>query len=260
MTFRDKLKYLGFIFFVLFFDLLIQLVFYGDLYKILMNIMNDESLPGILASIVEILVFYLIYKKIKNHKGKEEKLEFKEICAISLSLIGMTSLWLYFSSKVLIHFDVFRKSLLEFNEGMDMTVNSSLFMTLILVSFLGPIMEELIFRGVIQEAFKKICKNELIPIILQALIFGIWHMILVQSIYCFVGGMVFGYVKEKTSSIKYPILIHMINNFLSTLIPELGIKGLDIIFQIFCVLFLFYYLYKKFEDRTKFKLKNPSKF
>lgn len=259
MNLRKKLKYLVLIFFVLIFDLLIQIIFYGDLYKSLMNIIKDESLPGIMAAKVEIFVFYFIYKNIKYDKEDKKSLNIKEIISISIALIGMTSLWLIFSNKVLIHIDIFRKSILDFNLAMNLSDNSSLLLTLILVSFLAPIMEELIFRGIILEAFKKICKSEIFPIILQALIFGLWHMNLVQGVYCFVGGIVFGYVKEKTSSIKYPIFIHMINNFLSSLLPELGIKGLDLGFQIISIIFLFYYLYKKFYSRIMLKLKNPSK-
>ena len=80
---------------------------------------------------------------------------------------------------------------------------------------LGPIEEELTFRGVIFSSAKKA-----LPFwaanILQALLFGIFHMNLIQGIYAFCIGLFLGYICEKGGSIWLSIFLHIIFNFWGT--------------------------------------------
>ncbi len=83
----------------------------------------------------------------------------------------------------------------------------------------GPICEELIFRGMTMNAFKKA-----IPFwaanIMQAILFGIFHMNWVQGIYAFALGLLLGYVCEKGNSIYYSIGLHILFNFWGTVVSQ----------------------------------------
>lgn len=80
----------------------------------------------------------------------------------------------------------------------------------------APIVEELLFRGVLFEEFDRIVSDKA-TIILTALMFGIYHFNIIQSPNTFIMGLVLAYVYYKTRSIKAPIIIHATNNLLATM-------------------------------------------
>lgn len=65
---------------------------------------------------------------------------------------------------------------------------------------LGPIAEEFIFRGVSLSHFEKVLPFW-VANIFQAILFGLYHMNLVQGIYTFFVGLFFGYVYHKTGNL-----------------------------------------------------------
>lgn len=92
----------------------------------------------------------------------------------------------------------------------------------LLIVLVAPIAEELIFRGVILHK-----TNKVIPFvganILQALLFGIYHGNIVQGIYAFILGLLFGMVHHRFNTIVAPIALHMIVNasaFIVGFVPE----------------------------------------
>lgn len=88
------------------------------------------------------------------------------------------------------------------------------------VCILAPIGEELIFRGLTLRIMKKA-----IPlwaaVVVQAVLFGIYHMNLVQGVYAFLLGLLFGYIAYRYGSVVPGILLHMVVNTSSYLIGYL---------------------------------------
>lgn len=98
---------------------------------------------------------------------------------------------------------------------------------LIFVVVVGaPIVEELLFRGVLFEEVRKETSFKL-TIFLTALAFGIYHFNILQTPNTFCMGLVLGYVYYKTRSIKASIIVHATNNIL-VMIPILD-QGLSAI-------------------------------
>lgn len=92
---------------------------------------------------------------------------------------------------------------------------------LILYSILlGPIEEELVFRGVTLSSAKKALPFWLANG-LQAALFGIFHLNYIQGIYAFFIGLVLGYVAYTSGSLLYSILLHMLFNTFGTLVSRL---------------------------------------
>lgn len=95
----------------------------------------------------------------------------------------------------------------------------------IYISFLGPIAEELLFRGIVLRTLKPWGKQA--AIIISALVFGLFHGNVVQIPFAFAVGVVLGYVAVE-HSIWWAIVLHIINNFvigdlltrLTQLLPE----------------------------------------
>ena len=80
---------------------------------------------------------------------------------------------------------------------------------------LGPVNEELLFRGISLHFFKK-AMPFWVANVLQALLFGIYHMNMIQGVYAFFIGLFLGYVCEKGGSIFFSILLHILYNFLAS--------------------------------------------
>lgn len=80
------------------------------------------------------------------------------------------------------------------------------------VVIMGPIMEEIIFRGLI---LRELRKNLPITaaIIIQGVLFGIYHLNMLQSIYTAFIGIMLGFVFAWTGSIWASIIVHVFSNF-----------------------------------------------
>lgn len=84
---------------------------------------------------------------------------------------------------------------------------------------LGPIAEELTFRGVILSSAKKA-----LPFwaanLLQAALFGIFHLNVIQGIYALFIGLCLGFVCQMGGSIWLTVVLHILFNAWGTLAPE----------------------------------------
>ena len=101
-------------------------------------------------------------------------------------------------------------------ENAGLTQSPSLLLTLYAV-LLGPIEEELTFRGVILSSAKRA-----LPFwaanLFQAILFGLFHMNLIQGIYAFFIGICLGYVCERGGSIWLSIFLHILFNLWGTVL------------------------------------------
>lgn len=84
----------------------------------------------------------------------------------------------------------------------------------------APVCEELIFRGVTMNLAKAA-----VPFwaanLLQAFLFGAYHLNWIQGIYAFALGLMLGYVCERCGKIYYSIAFHMMFNFWGTVVSGL---------------------------------------
>ena len=87
---------------------------------------------------------------------------------------------------------------------------ASLACSFILVVVIGPICEELLYRGVILRRLANV--NTRFGIVMSALFFGLMHGNLYQAVLGFCIGLVLGYAVTKTGSILPSILAHMAIN------------------------------------------------
>ena len=84
-------------------------------------------------------------------------------------------------------------------------------LTLLYVVLLSPLGEELIFRGLTLQ-FGRRAMPALFANMIQAVLFGLYHWNLVQGIYAFVMGFVFGVVVIKLGSLWTAIIMHVVLN------------------------------------------------
>jgi len=87
----------------------------------------------------------------------------------------------------------------------------SAWLTFACVAVTLPLAEEILFRGYLFDALKQRCSDTLV-ILLTAFAFALAHF---QPIYCapLIGfGLIQGWLKLRTGSLRLPILLHMLNN------------------------------------------------
>lgn len=81
---------------------------------------------------------------------------------------------------------------------------------MIYAGFVGPIVEELVYRGFLLRQFEKYGK--LFALIMTSVLFGIMHANPLQIIFGILMGLLLGYIALEYS-IKWSIAVHIINNF-----------------------------------------------
>lgn len=89
----------------------------------------------------------------------------------------------------------------------------------LVLAFLVPIAEELLFRGIVLGKFRSIMHPALAAV-LSALLFGIFHANFIQSTYAFVLGLVLAFAYLYTKNIWTPIAMHCVFNFLGGILPS----------------------------------------
>ncbi len=94
---------------------------------------------------------------------------------------------------------------------------------------LAPVGEELAFRGVAFHYSRKAVEGMRSPRVafwiancIQALLFGIYHMNLVQGVYAFVIGLVLGYLCQRYRSLIPGMLAHLVFNGMSALLSDMA--------------------------------------
>lgn len=96
------------------------------------------------------------------------------------------------------------------------------------IAVVGPVLEELLFRGAITKALLK-QYSPAKAIFISALIFGIFHINPVQVIPAFLIGILLAWVYYKTASLIPCILMHILNNSISVYvnIKYPGVEDMD---------------------------------
>jgi len=123
---------------------------------------------------------------------------------------------------VTIEYCLYKAGILEINKW-----NHPFFSSVIRITgavFLAPIVEELIFRGLLLNMLVKRKINLHLAIFIQAVIFGLLHNFTYQnSLTANIGiaqslmdAMLFGYAKYATRSIYTPMAMHVTGNFIAT--------------------------------------------
>ena len=103
-------------------------------------------------------------------------------------------------------------------QNFDLSTASPVLMILA-VCIVGPIAEELVFRGMIFGKLRRAFSFWPAAII-SGIMFGVFHMNMIQGVYAFVVGIVLGFICEKSHSIYPSMLFHILFNIWGTFSPD----------------------------------------
>lgn len=139
-----------------------------------------------------------------------------------LAAQGLAMAWLHFLDWASQYSAFIASRVKVYEEVMNMIADDQVNVGLALLAtcIFVPIMEELIYRGVVMGELRQICSDRT-AILIQAAIFGLIHANFIQSVYAFVLGLVIGYIYYKSQSILLSIASHVLFNFLGGGLPIL---------------------------------------
>ena len=103
--------------------------------------------------------------------------------------------------------------------------DDALWLRALVMVILAPIIEEYIFRKQLIDRMN--IYGEGLAVVTSALMFGLFHGNLSQLFYAFALGLVFGYVYLKTGRLRYCVGLHMLINFLGSVLAPTLLNAID---------------------------------
>ena len=183
-----------------------------------------------------ILSFPIIYYFVKTYKKYEYFKTNEKLNAKDFSVYFALAFWIgnFFSFLIV---------LMSSHKGRTpvVAIYEPLYTDIIMTVFVAPVLEEIVFRGVIMNNLKKYGIKT--AIIINSIFFALSHYNTDMIIPAFFPGIIFSYVAYKYS-IKYSILIHFFINAITKTSQVLAILRIDILliliglFSAFLIIFL----------------------
>lgn len=99
----------------------------------------------------------------------------------------------------------------QYSELIESLMGGNIWLSMFVTVILAPLAEEFLFRGVTLRKAQRIMPF-MAANILQAVLFGIYHLNWIQGVYAFVLGMILGFTAEYFHSIWASILLHAFVN------------------------------------------------
>ncbi|NLD20475.1 MAG: CPBP family intramembrane metalloprotease [Clostridiales bacterium] len=214
-------------------------VYLGDTWLAIMGGSWEEQpyLADSLACILMLPFYGLIFYFGYIRKSRQENVldttgkTYTVTTVMTLGMGGISYGWLTLVDVAFQNIPFIQESTERFQEFEDSMGNESYFWVFLSVVAIGPIVEELIFRGLIFNEAEKI-RAGWFPVIMSAVLFGLFHMEFVQIIYTIIMGFIFGLVYQRTRSFVLVCYMHILNNLLVT--PP-GILDNDAYFNVLTV-------------------------
>ena len=186
----------------------------------------NRSASFIDASIsISLIIVYLILYKLMFREKLEPEVRLSKpqstlfTIIISFGVGGVSTIWLDLFQYISTHFQTLSEQVDDFSTLYDDMEQSPYIWTLLAIAIVGPIVEEIMFRGLIYRSLEKAIETPWIPIVISGVMFGVWHGSFIQGVYTAILGIILAYYYKKTRSLFLVIMVHIINNFLSTLPP-----------------------------------------
>lgn len=166
----------------------------------------------LLTFIIVIPFLFKIYKKIKPIKNEIVNNNSKLLIVLFFIIIScFLNIFLLYFSRTLDLNNIYTIST---------KISTNLIISIITTCLIGPIIEELIYRGIVYNKFLKFY-SKTNSIIMTTLIFAFTHVGITALIYSFVIGLFLNIMYSKTNDLKFNIIVHSIINLVSLLFVNL---------------------------------------
>lgn len=186
-------------------------------------IVNNTQLSytiSFVAMLVCIIYFSKWYRRINTVSINNNQVKYSLSSTGVIVLLGI-GCQVFVSATLTLIQPLLERLFVEYGETIDSIFSGNPIIVALYVVAVGPIGEELIFRGVMLSKLKSTVPF-LWANIIQALVFGIYHMDVIQGIYAFCMGIILGFVCHRMNSLFASILLHIIINLCGYLLGVIG--------------------------------------
>ena len=211
--------------------------------NIILGISKDKYnfLVGYLPCVIGDIIAIIIAMKTTKIKFKEDILSrnkspkrFILLGTISCIGTGMISSIIYLTySTIIKHYGI----IIPEPDFSFPTEGIYLILFLMYACFIGPILEEIIFRGFILKSMQKY--GNLTAIIVSSILFSMFHLNLVQFVNPIIMGVVLGFIAIKSKSIVPSIIAHIFNNSITFIVLEISLLKMPLVQSIFVIIYSF---------------------
>lgn len=203
---------------------------YNDAMLFTSNVMEQGNFMVMLtvaatavSALFSVSFYWAIWGRRKPEQDKrylrEKVLRAKPVVMICIASFGLYYLAILIAAVIAA---VSPDTMEEYNELMESALGGSQVLALLAAVILAPINEECIMRGLILKNLQRFFSTPAV-IIIQAVMFGIFHGNWVQGLYVIPVGAALGYVAVKSRSVIPCIGMHLFYNllsFLTALLPK----------------------------------------
>lgn len=123
-----------------------------------------------------------------------------------------------------------------YQEAVEVLYAPSLIEQILFTGILIPIVEELIFRGLLFKTIRKWLPF-VFSMVISAVLFGLYHGNLVQFVYATICGLMLAYLCERFQSVIVPICAHIVMNLVAVLFTEYEVFAwmFDELYRMICL-------------------------
>lgn len=168
-----------------------------------------------ISTIFSVPAYWIIWGRKKTAQDKqyfrENVLKLRPFAMIVIAACGLYYLAILISAAIAV---ISPDTMEDYTEMMEMALGGSQMFAMLAAVILAPINEECIMRGLILKNLQRFFSTPVV-IIIQAVMFGIFHANWVQGIYVLPIGAALGYVAVKSKSVIPCIFMHLFYNTLS---------------------------------------------
>ncbi len=203
-----------------------------------LNIEETETITYILNAfslyVVAFLLAKLLLRKVEDVEPRPKiKLTFKKIMWYIFVAYGLGIFFATFTNEIVTMISsLFETEVTDRVE--EMMSNSPPIPLILFVAIIGPIFEELIFRGLMLKKLR--VYGDKTAIIYTGIAFGLFHTNISQILFATVIGMIFAYVVCKTNDIKYSMILHIFINLMGSIATLIVVYGTDGIHMLLSVI------------------------
>ena len=171
----------------------------------------------ILIYAVLILVFFTLYNLLwrKDISEPRTATNFKDVLGslvVGFGICGISGLWIMLAEQL----PSLQKSVEAVNAGAENIAGGNAFGTFMIAVIAAPVVEEILFRGIVLRSMRKFTPAWA-AILISSVLFGAYHLNIVQAAYATFMGIAAGILYEKKRNLLFPILVHFANNLITML-------------------------------------------
>ena len=207
------------IFLLFYLSSLIYLIPLG-IFKISYNSLTifEQSVLMLCSNLFVATILYVIYSDYLEEKFKDFKKNFGKYTDIAIKSWVIGLIIMFVCNALIVKFSPSKEAINE--QNVQQIIQNTPLMAFIMTSIFAPFNEEMIFR----KALKDTTNDNMIYILLSALIFGYLHVTNSNSLYDFLYiipygalGAAFAYISVKTDNVYSSILVHFVHNSILTI-------------------------------------------